>query len=438
MNAIVEDLRAAIAAGEAQPEAPRVVLTQASTLKPEPIRWLWPGWLALGKLHVLAGAPGQGKTTLLLAFAATITSGGRWPDGSRAAPGSVLIWSGEDDPTDTLLPRLLAMGADATKVHFITGTSDDGTVRSFDPARDLVQLIAAAQRIGDVRMLMVDPVVSAVGGADSHKNTEVRRALQPLVDLAGAIDCAVVGISHFGKGTAGRDPTERVVGSVAFGAVARVVMVAAKVKTDEGATKRVLARSKSNIGADDGGFEYDIDQTELDAWPGIFASRIGWGQAVEGTARELLAESEAEPDSDADDAAGFLRGLLADGPVSAKQVLADASGAGYSRDQMQRAARRIGVDRRKTGMSGGWQWAQRPAEGGAEGSEDRGKKRVPPSPSSVPPSIGDSGAEDSREDSEDSHSGKAEPSESSAESSGAWNLRAEPSGTIGATDMEAF
>jgi putative DNA primase/helicase len=210
MSALPNFKRATEAASRIDAATPvdGVHLVQASTLRPEPIRWLWPGWLALGKLHVLAGAPGQGKTTLLLAFAATITCGGRWPDGTRAEPGSALIWSGEDDPADTLLPRLLAMGADATKVHFITGTNEDGSVRAFDPARDLVQLSAAAQRIGDVRMLMVDPVVSAVGGADSHKNTEVRRALQPLVDLAGAIDCAVVGVSHFGKGTAGRDPTE--------------------------------------------------------------------------------------------------------------------------------------------------------------------------------------------------------------------------------------
>lgn len=357
MNARYEQ---AVARLDALGAADGVQLVRASTLKPEPIRWLWPGWLALGKLHVLAGAPGQGKTTLLLAFAATITSGGRWPDGSRAAPGSVLIWSGEDDPTDTLLPRLLAMGADPTKVHFITGTNDDGTVRSFDPARDLVQLSAAAQGIGDVRMLIVDPVVSAVGGADSHKNTEVRRALQPLVDLASAIDCAVVGISHFGKGTAGRDPTERVVGSVAFGAVARIVMVAAKIVGNDGQTKRVLARSKSNIGADDGGFEYAIDQTELDAWPGIFASRIGWGQAVEGTARELLAQAEAEagPDGDADDVAGFLRGLLADGPMPAKAIKADADGAGYAWRTVQRASLRMGVEKRKTGGTGaGWVWA---------------------------------------------------------------------------------
>ncbi len=84
---------------------PEVLLLNGADLTPEPVRWLWPDWLALGKMHILAGAPGQGKTTIALACAATVTIGGRWPDGKRCDPGNILIWSGEDDPADTLLPR---------------------------------------------------------------------------------------------------------------------------------------------------------------------------------------------------------------------------------------------------------------------------------------------------------------------------------------------
>ena len=97
--------------------------------------------------------------------------------------------------------------------------------------------------------------------------------------------------------------------------------------------RRVLARSKSNIGPDEGGFEYGIAQTKLEAWPDVQASVIDWRSAVVGTARELLADAEADSNSEGDDAAdvdGFLRGLLAVGPMSAKVIKTDADGAGYA------------------------------------------------------------------------------------------------------------
>ena len=281
-----------------------VVLKCASDLTPSPVRWLWQYWLALGKLHILAGAPGQGKTTLAMAMAATVTIGGRWPDGSRCEPGNVLIWSGEDDPADTLLPRLMAAGADKSRCYFIDGAYKDGEVVPFDPARDMAQLVSAIQSIGGISLLIIDPVVSAVTG-DSHKNTEVRRALQPLVDLASACNCALLGITHFAKGGQGTDPSQRVVGSVAFTAVARVVMVAAKVKGEDGGEdNRILARTKSNIGPDDGGFQYHLDQSE--PIPGIQASLVTWGKAVEGSARELLTDPEDQVQTDSTDA-GFSK-----------------------------------------------------------------------------------------------------------------------------------
>jgi putative DNA primase/helicase len=366
-----------------------VILTCGASLKPEPVAWLWHEWLALGKLHILAGAPGQGKTTIALALMATVTIGGRWPDGSRCPAGSVLMWSGEDDPADTLLPRLLAMGADPSKVYFVTGARVGGEVVSFDPARDMAQLLAEAERIGNVRLLIVDPVVSAVAG-DSHKNTEVRRALQPLVDLGAALGAAVLGISHFSKGSSGRDPTERVVGSMAFGAVARVVLCAAKVKGKDGDDdRRILVRSKSNIGPDEGGFEYGIEQIELAAHPGVHASLIQWGGSVDGTARELLAEAESDINADGDDTAdvdGFLRGLLADGPMTAKAIKADADGAGYAWRTVQRSAQRIGAERRKEGMKGGWIWAltaSTKAPHSREGAEDASLQMVAPLASSA-------------------------------------------------------
>jgi putative DNA primase/helicase len=338
-----------------------VELLRGSDVKPEAVTWLWPGWLAAGKMHILGGAPGTGKTTISLALAATVTTGGRWPDGSRSPVGNVVIWSGEDDPADTLVPRLALSGADLSRVYFIADVFDGDGRRSFDPARDMEPLRRKLAEVGDVRLLIVDPIVSAVMG-DSHKNAEVRRSLQPLVDLAAVMRCALLGITHFSKGTGGRDPVERLTGSLAFGALARVVMVAAKHQEegDDGRTVRLFIRAKSNIGPDDGGFEYDLHQAELKTHPGIFASSVLWGVRVEGAARELLATADATGDDGEGgtlaDAKRFLADLLADGPMRAGEVFKDADQAGYSKRSIQRAANAIKVERHKDGMKGGWTW----------------------------------------------------------------------------------
>ncbi|MGO4609547.1 AAA family ATPase [Variovorax sp. 2RAF20] len=333
-----------------------VVLVNGADLTPEAVRWLWLWWLALGKLHILAGAPGQGKTSIAIAIAAIVTSGGRWPDGAPCAAGNVLIWSGEDDPADTLLPRLIAAGGDRKRCYFVRGTRIGGEVGPFDPASDMDALEREARAVGGVKLLIVDPVVSAVAG-DSHKNTEVRRALQPLVDLASRLDATVLGISHFSKAGAGTDPASRVVGSIAFTAVARVVLVAAKVKSDDGEDLRILARGKSNIGPDDGGFEYRIEQTE--ALPGIQASRIAWGKQVAGTARELFTDpgddGGAEGKSAVEAAADFLRQVLADGPTPTNKVKAEATSASVSWASVKRAGDALGVVKTR-GAGGVWYW----------------------------------------------------------------------------------
>lgn len=345
--------------------APEISIVRGCDLKPEAVRWLWPGWLAAGKLHILGGAPGTGKTTLALSMAATVTTGGRWPDGTRAPLGNVVVWSGEDDPADTLMPRLILAGADTKRVYFVGDVIDAEGKRAFDPAKDMRPLADKLDGIGDVRLLIVDPIVSAVAG-DSHKNAEVRRALAPLVDLAGRMGCALVGITHFSKGTASRDPTERITGSLAFGALARVVLVAARHQEQdgEGEARRVFMRAKSNIGRDDGGFAYELRQEELAGYPGVIASCAVFGEAIEGAARDILAEADSTDDAGGDslaDAKRFLLDLLADGPMPSKAIRADCDGAGYAWTTIRRAKEALHVDSVKEGghFSGKQQWVWR-------------------------------------------------------------------------------
>jgi len=391
-EAIEEVLRTAERVSK--PPADGVVIERGSDLRIVPVAWLWRDWLARGKLHLLAGAPGQGKTTIALAFAATVTSGGRWPNGASCKPGNVLIYSGEDDPADTLAPRLLASGADMSRCYFVKGTRIDGAEQAFDPARDMDKLRQCiANMPGGIDLLIVDPIVGAVTG-DSHKNTETRRGLQPLVDLAAECRCALIGITHFQKGGQGTDPSMRVIGSVAFTALARVVMVAAKVQSEDDKPLRVLARAKSNIGPDDGGFEYHLEQTEIQT--DVFASHVAWGNAVEGSARELLTDPDDDAGNDANDAATILQAeLVSDCWTPADAAKKAVTRQGFTAKQVWSASKKLGVIRKKGGMTAGWYWR---LPGGVD-------PELPAEDSQKPP-----------EDSEDSTLRKTESSESSESS----------------------
>ena len=313
-----------------------------------------------GKVHVFAGALGTGKTTISLALAAIVTTGGQWPGGTESRAGDVVIWSGEDDPKDMLIPRLMAAGADIERVYFVSGFSQAGESRAFDPAKDIEHLRHELAKIGDVRLLIVDPIVSAIQG-DSHKNAEVRRGLQPLADLAAAESCAVLGITHLTKGTKGRDPVERLTGSLAFGAVARVVLMAAKPQEqDDERDSRLFMRAKSNIGPDDGGYEYDLNQLPLAEHPTIEASVVQWGAAVEGSARDLLATADATDDdgekSAADEAAAWLIDELKGGPVLVADIKKLANDAGLSWRTVERAKGKIGAKLDRESFGGKCRW----------------------------------------------------------------------------------
>ena len=274
----------------------------------------------------------------------------------RGARGRRIGMVGEDDPADTLVPRLLANGAELSRIHIIQGIIDERGKRSFDPATDMALLREAIEG-KPIAMLIIDPIVSAVGG-DSHKNAEVRRALQPIVDLAAECDIAVYGVTHFTKGTAGRDPVERITGSLAFGALTRIVTVAMKMP-DEGnhpTGARLFARAKSNISQDGGGFYYFLSVGAIPGYPEIENTRIKWGAEVNGTARELIARAETvlEEPGATSDAVEWLRQILMDGPMSASDVTAQGKKNGFSESTLWRARRRLKISSTKAAFGKGW------------------------------------------------------------------------------------
>ncbi|UNW05274.1 AAA family ATPase [Acinetobacter indicus] len=328
-------------------------IVNMATIQAQAINWLWSGWLPLGKLTILAGAGGCGKTNLLLALIATITTNGIFPDGSKCTDtGKVLIYSTEDDPNDTLLPRLIANGADLSKIDFIAGRiNDKGEREPFDPTKDLPLLNAYAEQNPDIKLLMIDPIISAVGG-DSNKATDVRRSLQVVVDFAQEFNCAVVGITHFAKGTSGSSPADRIIGSQAFTALARMVWSAAKREDEEDC---ILVRAKSNISTLDGGIRYQIEpETVLD---NIETTKTAWLGTIEGSAKELLneAESSEHSGSTVDLAKEFLVDLLSTvEKMPASEVQTEAKNAGYSVASIRRAKDNLNIKPFKEGSA--WYW----------------------------------------------------------------------------------
>jgi putative DNA primase/helicase len=326
-------------------------------IMPRPIDWIWNGYLARGKLHILAGAKGAGKTTIAIDLAAAFTTGGRLPDGSKAPIGDVLMWSGEDDVADSLLPRLIASGGDRSRINFICGFREgDGKRRAFDPSRDFPSLIEATKSLPELVLIIIDPIVSAVAG-DSHKNAETRRGLQPVVDLVSFANAAGFGLTHFTKGTVGRDPVDRISGSLAFGALPRVIFGAAR-PVDQSA-KRRFVRVASNIGPDGGGFEYVLAQELLPDF-NFEAQRILWGAQLDGDARTLLSEiedsDEAAVSNKMKQASDWLGDALASGPVAVIELEADAKAEGIAWRTIKRAKRANRIVATKDGERGAGRW----------------------------------------------------------------------------------
>lgn len=344
-------------------ETGRIVLRCVADIEARPVRWLWPGRIARGKVSMLAGHPGLGKSQVSLGLAAIVTTGGLWPvDRTCCERGRVVIFSAEDDPEDTIRPRLEAAGSDLSRCHIFEAVehrAPDGTIRrrAFSLVSDMPRLSAALVELPDVALVIIDPLTAYLGETDSHKNAEVRAVLAPLAELAAQHGVAIIAISHLRKSTAG-EALLQVTGSLAFVAAARAAYVV--VKDQNNPQRRLMLPIKNNLGEDQTGYAFSVESARLSG--DIETSRVRWeAEPVTVTADEALAAAQdPEERSAVEDAAHFLRGLLANGPVPSKQVRADAEGAGHSWAAVRRAQKTLGVEVVKGGLRAGWEWRLAP------------------------------------------------------------------------------
>lgn len=321
-----------------------------SDVTPQRVTWVWPGRIPAGKLTVLDGDPGLGKSTLWAELAARVTTGSPWPDDTACPFGAVVVLSAEDGLDDTIRPRLDAAGADTTRVVVLEaveyGPDDE---RSPSLALDLPRIEAAIRREGAV-LLVIDVLVAFLGSrTDSHRDQDIRSALMPLAKMAERTGCAVVVIRHLNKAGAG-SPLYRGGGSIGIIGAARSGLLVAVDPEDEG--RRILAVTKANLAAPVPALAYRLVPADEHG-----CARIAWDGATTHTAAQLLAVVDQEDRSTRDEAREFLTDLLTFGPVPARRVKDAARDAGISESTLKRAKSDLGVKAAKQGMEGGWSWS---------------------------------------------------------------------------------
>lgn len=340
-----------------QRQTPPLALTwrRASDIETKPVHWLWVRRFAQGKIAIIAGQPGQGKSQLTISMAATVSNGGEWPAGDgKAEVGNVIILSSEDDAADTIVPRLEAAGADISRVVILESLAKTPTgLVTIDLARDLELLEQVINEIGGASLLIIDPISAYLGDTDSHNNGEVRAFLAPIADFAARHEIAILAISHLSKSDSS-DAMTRVSGSGAFVAVARCCYLVTDTPDDP--DRKIMAPLKNNLGVDNIGYAFSIEPKTSTS--GFETSCVVWEDAsIKVRANELLAEAKSKV-SRLELAKEFLLEVLKDGPMEQARVEYLSGIAGHTPRTLTRAKGDLGIKSSKgRDANKAWVWS---------------------------------------------------------------------------------
>jgi hypothetical protein len=339
----------------------------AADLKMKSIEWLWPDRFAVGKLGILAGLPDEGKGQIFAYIAAMITTGGPWPcDEGYAPKGNVVLLTAEDDLSDTVLPRLAAAGADLARVHIVRMVKCAATQkeRMFSLITDLEKLRRLIEKIGNVKLVQIDPVSAYMGvkQIDSFRTNDVRSVLGPIVEMAADMRVTFLGIMHFNKKTDVTNALLRISDSLAYGAAARHVYA---VINDNENKRKLFVKAKNNLAAHDQQslayqFHAKVVGYDEDLKRDIVAPFVEWApEPVDVTSSEAMeaAVSSAAPAA-RDEAKRFLSEYLSGGPMPCKDIEEAAAANGVSRRTLYRIKAELQVVSRRNGYGhdGVWVW----------------------------------------------------------------------------------
>jgi len=253
------------------------------TIQSKPVEWLWPGWIPLGKLAMLDGDPGLGKSTLLLDIATRVSLGGIMPDCKQGAAGDVLIMSAEDDPADTIKPRLEAAGANLTRIHNMDEIVENGKPRPYMLPDD-IPAISSKIKATKAKLLIIDPIMAFISKADPNKDSEIRKVLHRISKMAAKHGCAVIAMRHLNKSN-GTKAIYRGNSSIAMIGHARTGLLVAENPDND--KERVLAVSKTNLAKKPKSLRFALE-------PVGDVCKVGWTGSVNYTADQLLATKTEE------------------------------------------------------------------------------------------------------------------------------------------------
>jgi hypothetical protein len=356
------DERAEQAGEEEVEDNDELVLATAANLEMCGVEWLWPGRFARGKFGLVAGLPDMGKGQIAAFIAAAVTASIALPCDEGHAPQGTVIWfNAEDGERDTVLPRLIAAGADPKRVHFVNSARVGGESKSFSLVTDLRLLRKAIERIGNVVLVIIDPVSAylGVGKVDGRSATDVRGVLTPLKDMAEELHIAVVGIAHFNKKDDIKSALLRVSDSIAYVAAARHVY--AVLDDPEDKNSKLFVKAKNNLARDTKALRYGMGVKTVGHDPrlnvDIEAPYIVWHpQYVEITANEAMAAAGGHTAKR--EAREFLLDRLGAGPVRAEEIIDEAKQEGIAKRTLDRAKKDLGIKSRKTPskFDGEWYW----------------------------------------------------------------------------------
>ena len=344
-------------------EGAHLISRLAANITPKQIDFLWAGRLARGKHTAIAGEPGDGKSQLSIYIAATISRGAEWPCNEGRAPlsGNVIVFNAEDGADDTIVPRLIAAGANLKRIHIVSAVllPDGKGRRTFNLQADLALLEKKIREIGDVVLVIMDPISSYMGKTDSHKNSEVRGALEPLSEMAERMGVAVLSITHFSKAGSGNTnkALHRFIGSIAFVGAPRAAFAVIEDADNEG--RILFLHAKNNMAAKPQGLAYRLLQTIVG--DNIVASYVHWEDTpVTISADQALGAAESTGSrTTKEEATDFLRDILGQGEVPAEEVQQAARRAGITPKPLRSAREALKVKSRRAGFGPGavWYWS---------------------------------------------------------------------------------